>query len=95
MKTIHLAKVYEDISIFSKGRTFGWFRSHEDAVQGLHNFGDECRWSYAVLEEMGVGMHGQTIKATWFKYDDETSVWNNIDKDFTNSFMMCVNHTIG
>lgn len=95
MKTIHLPKVYEVLGSRSAGRVIGWFRSHDDALEGLHNFGCECRWSYAVIEEMGPGMHGQTVNATWFKFDDELNDWVSLDKDCTNSFMQCINHTIG
>lgn len=93
MKSIFLPKVYETLTILSPGRVIGWFPTYGKAEEGLCNFGDECRWSYAVIEEMAEGMHGPTITASWFKYED--GVWDEIPIDPNNHFMQCINHTIG
>lgn len=95
MKSIHVLKVYERLGFLSPERNVGWFRSHDEAVTGMHNFGSECRWSFAIIEEVGAGMHGQTINATWFRFDDVLNDWVSLELDPDSSFMNCINHTIG
>lgn len=103
MKSIFVAKVYEsnETHLADRGRNVGWNETFEKTEEMLHNFGDECRWSFAVIEESAPGMHGTTLNQWWF-------VWQNIDeeemsgwipypepKEKWTSFMRCVNHTIG
>lgn len=80
------------------GRNVGWTETFEQCEQMLADFGDECRWFYAIIEESCPGMHGPTKNAWWYKYIDTSagSLWVEIPpNEFRNDFMRCVNHTIG
>jgi len=95
MKTIFVAKVYEDLthSLNNSGRNVGWCETFAECERMIQNFGDECRWNFAVIEESSPGMHGMTRGAWWFKYD---TAWIEIPgNEYRNDFMRCVNHTIG
>lgn len=89
--TIFTAKVYTEMKAGADSRVFGWWTTFDRAKEGLDNFGDECKWSYAVIEEFYEGMHPMTASAIWFKYGD-----NGWEPHSENSNMTrCINHAIG
>lgn len=93
MKSIFVAKVYEKTEHTNNdGRNVGWEDTFDRCERMLQNFGDECRWSYAVIEESSPGMHGMTRNTWWFEYHEG---WIPTPKYAWNDFMRCVNHTIG
>ncbi len=96
-KTIITCKVYEMLDLNSRERVIGWWTSLELALEGLVNFGDECRWNYAIFEEFDEGLHPQTIQKMWMKFDNETFVWKpyHSENSEENVFMSCINHAIG
>jgi hypothetical protein len=96
MKTIFVAKVYETnvISLsLNRGRNVGWCQTYSACLRMLNDFGDECRWSYAIIEEISPGMHGFIRSSHWFKRCERE--WKKIPDDEWNSFMKCINHAIG
>lgn len=95
MRTIFTCKVYVslDFDSVNDSRVIGWWSRIEDALTGLGNFGDECKWSYAVIEEFREGFHPETKQATWMKYDDMISRWCPLLEH--NGFTNCINHAIG
>jgi hypothetical protein len=100
MKTIFSAKVYESLRWADSlsGRLVAWAPSKDGALRAIEEFGSECRWSFAVIEEIAAGAHQISTDATWFKYNDDSGEWEEIDKSqYTEneSFLTCVNHCIG
>ena len=99
MTTVYFAKVMESLGIYSKSRIIGWFKFAETAIDALGNFGDECRWSYACIEEIGEGLHGPAGEILWFRFDRENHEWRMMwDEDWSEEDLLlknCINHTIG
>ena len=99
MKSVYFVKVMENLTAHSKSRVIGWFKFQETAIDALGHFGDECRWSYACIEEVGEGMHGFCGEILWFRYDRDNDEWRMIwEEDWKKEdllFKNCINHTIG
>lgn len=90
-RTIFTTKVYVSLDHMSDSRVIGWRSSLADAITDLNNFGDECRWLYAIIEEFYEGFHPQTKSVTWLSYADG---WEQFTPTPT-SFVRCINHAIG
>ena len=99
MTTVYFVKVMETLSVHSKYRVMGWFKFAETAIDSLSHFGDECRWSYACIEEVEEGMHGPCGEILWFHYDRDSGEWRMMwEEDWKEEdllFKQCINHTIG
>lgn len=94
MQTIFIPKVLEELTVQSDSRSIGWFETPKEALEGLHNFGDECRWAFALIEEVCPGMHGSTHLHSWYKYGSEG--WEEIeDEEVPEGLRLCINHTLG
>ena len=64
-------------------RTFGYFDDREKAVRSLHeNWCDmhECLYRYAVIEEIGQGIHPDVQSRTFFEYDKERNGFFEIEE---------------
>ena len=99
MNKIFVVSVFTDFSIIRDSRNPIWSFKFDVAKQLLDNFGCECRWSYACIEELGEGMHPQSFSRVWYHYAD--SKWNQIEYGIEpghkhwNDMMDCVNIGIG
>jgi hypothetical protein len=95
MNSIFVAKVYDSdqAGVLNSGRNVGWEKTFDECLEMLQNFGDECRWTLSVIEEVQPGMHGFISSAKWFSYYSSLG-WKPFD-GVLNDFMRCTNHTIG
>jgi hypothetical protein len=93
-RTIVTCKVYTELDFKGDSRVIGWWNDLERALEGLGNFGTECKWSYALFEEFYEGFHPFTKQKMWMKYDDEESEWR-VYKPEETSFVRCINHAMG
>lgn len=90
--TIWVCKVLTELSLESDERYIGWWEDQEVMLEHLQYFGDECRWSYAVCEELVQGYHPSVKTIVWLKYDGDE--WVKFTPEET-SFTQCINHTLG
>ncbi len=63
-------------------RAVGWYPSLERAIGAvLANEGgiDECRFTYAVVEEMAIGVYPTVKRQLWFKFVEGN--WKQLDDD--------------
>ena len=95
MRTIITCKVYETLDTNSAGRVIGWWKSLEDGLIALGEFGSESRWSYAVFEENSEGTHTISAQNLWLEYNDVYSRWQVLPREKRNEFTRCINHAIG
>lgn len=100
IKTIHSVRVYESLKFKDHGnsRLIAWSETEDGARIALQQFGAECRWSYAVIEEIAAGAHEICSKQIWLEHQSETNTWSDFDKgDYAeeNSLLHCFNHCIG
>ena len=93
-RTIVTCIVYTELSHQADRRVIGWWNDFEQALEGLDNFGTECKWSYALLEEFYDGFHPYTKDKMWMKYDHEEDMWK-VHKPEPTSFVRCINHAMG
>jgi len=59
-------------------RCIGYFPSYEEAVASVKaNQGEmhECRYNYAVIEEIPSGVWQRTIEENWFYWNGEHRSW--------------------
>ena len=64
-------------------RTFGYFDTVEACIQALNeNVCDmhECLYEFAVIENIGQGIHPHAKEISWFRWNDEKQGFFEIEK---------------
>ena len=64
-------------------RTFGYFDTVEACIQALNeNVCDmhECLYEFAVIENIGQGIHPHSKEVAWFRWDDKRHGFFEIQK---------------
>ena len=65
-------------------RTFGYFSDSDTCIKALNeNWADMCEaryYTYAVIEEIGEGIHQHAMQIAWFCWDEEKEGFYEIEK---------------
>ena len=83
-KTIFTVCAMENLSPkHGQLRTFGWYSDMDGALEAVkNNDGEihECRYDYAVIEEVKEGIFAITVREFWFKWNNKKSSFISIRK---------------
>ena len=71
-------------SEYLDNRTFGYFSNLAMCIQALNeNWADMCEaryYTYAVIEEIGEGIHSHAKQIAWFRWDEEKEGFYETEK---------------